>query len=138
MANLFLVIVILIAQWLPGAPFWDGQAAFERILGFSPRILAGSFLGYLIGSYANAYIMKYMKNLTKGRFLWARTIGSTFVGEGLDSWLFLLIAFVGTTAISDIFSAALTTWLLKTLYEIIVTPLTYFVIIRIKNYEVLE
>jgi hypothetical protein len=94
--NLLAVIAIWVAQMLPGAAFWDAQAAYERILGFTPRLLVASFTAYFVGSYANAAIMSRMKVLTKGRWLWSRTIGSTIVGEGLDSLVFISIAFWST------------------------------------------
>ena len=83
--NLLAVLAIALAQVLPPAGFWDGQAAFERILGYTPRLLLASFLAYLVGEFANAYVLARMKILTQGRWLWTRTIGSTLVGQLLDS-----------------------------------------------------
>jgi queuosine precursor transporter len=134
-SNLFFVIVVSIAQILPPAPFWDGQQAFQRILGFTPRLLAASFLAYLIGSLINAKIMEVMKVITNERFLWSRTIGSTIVGEGIDSVLFMMIAFAGTIPVRNWLNSALTIWIVKTLYETLATPLTYFVIDSVKKVE---
>ncbi|MEK7681495.1 MAG: queuosine precursor transporter, partial [Chloroflexota bacterium] len=84
--NLLAVAGIMVGQALPPAGFWaDAQPAYERILGYAPRLLLASFLGYLIGSFANSMVMAKMKVWTRGRFLWTRTIGSTLVGEGLDT-----------------------------------------------------
>ncbi|MEE4379081.1 MAG: queuosine precursor transporter, partial [Candidatus Competibacteraceae bacterium] len=91
--NLLAVMAIWLAQVLPPAGFWDGQAAFERILGYTPRLLAASFLAYLLGEFANAFILAKLKILTQGRWLWTRTIGSTVVGQLLDSTVFITVAF---------------------------------------------
>ena len=88
--NLLAVVVIEIALVLPPAPFWaPNQAAYETILGFTPRLLVASFIAYLVGEFANSAVLARMKILTHGRYLWTRTIGSTFVGEGLDSAVFI-------------------------------------------------
>lgn len=133
--NLIAVIGILIGQALPAASFWDAQPAYERILGFTPRLLGASFAAFLVGEFANSYVMSRMKVATKGRWLWTRTIGSTVVGEGLDSLIFVLLAFWGMSPESALFSAVLTQWLLKVLYETVATPLTYLVINFIKRRE---
>jgi queuosine precursor transporter len=137
-SNLFLVLVIYIAQILPSAPFWDGQQAYERILGFAPRILLASFLAYLAGSFANAWVMARMKTLTKERWLWSRTIGSTVLGEGIDSFIFMLVAFSGTVPTQGWVNSAITIWFLKTLYETLATPLTYYIINGVKRREALQ
>lgn len=137
-SNLFLVSVIYMAQILPPAPYWDGQDAYERILGFTPRLLAASFVAYLIGSLINAKVMEIMKSLTRGRWLWSRTIGSTLVGEGLDSIIFMMIAFMGSIPVKAWFTSAITIWLLKTFYETVATPLTYLVVNGVKKVEILK
>jgi uncharacterized integral membrane protein (TIGR00697 family) len=133
--NLIAVIGIWAGQTLPPASFWDGQAAYERILGYTPRLLVASFLAYLVGEFANSFVLAKMKVLTQGRWLWARTIGSTIVGEGLDSLVFILVAFVGVMAASDIPTTILTQWLLKVVYEALATPLTYVVVNFFKRQE---
>lgn len=135
LANLFLVVSIIIVLELPSAPFWGHQTAFEQILGFAPRLLVASFLAYLIGSISNAWIMAKMKLLTKGRWLWTRTIGSTIVGEGLDSFLFMFVAFNGIMPTTELFKSTVQLWLVKTFYEILVTPLIYIVVIGMKCAE---
>jgi uncharacterized integral membrane protein (TIGR00697 family) len=133
--NLIAVIAIWLGQVLPAASFWDGQAAYERILGYTPRLLAASFLAYLIGEFANSFVLAKMKIATKGRWLWMRTIGSTLVGQGLDSLVFITLAFVGTIPLAGLASAIVTQWLAKTVYEAVVTPLTYNVVSFLKRRE---
>lgn len=123
--NLLAVIGLVAGQLLPPAGFWDGQEAYERILGYTPRLLVASFIAYLVGEFTNAYVLSRMKDLTKGRWLWTRTIGSTFVGQGLDSLIFIVVAFGGTIATGELAATIITQWLFKTAYEAMATPLTY-------------
>jgi uncharacterized integral membrane protein (TIGR00697 family) len=136
--NLIAVVAFGIGQVLPPASFWDGQAAYERILGYTPRLLTASFLAYLVGEFSNSFIMAKMKIATKGRWLWSRTIGSTLVGEGLDSLVFMVLAFVGTIPIEKLASAIVTQWLVKSAYEAAVTPLTYAIVNFLKRKEGLD
>ncbi len=135
LCNLLAVAAIIIAQILPGAVFWDAQEAFERILGFTPRLLIASFAAYLMGEIANARIMSYLKTLTQGRFLWVRTIGSTLIGQGLDSLVFLTIAFAGVFPLTALFSLILSQWLFKVSYEVLATPFTYATVAYLKRIE---
>jgi len=128
LANLIVVAAIALAQVLPAASFWDGQAAFERILGQTPRILAASFLAYLIGEFANAFVLAKLKIATEGRLLWLRTIGSTLVGQGLDSAVFITLAFAGIIPPAGLVAAVVTQWLVKSAYEALATPVTYAVV----------
>ncbi len=131
--NLLFVFFVWIGQVLPAADFWEGQAAYETILGYTPRLLAASFAGYLVGEFTNSYILARMKVLTKGRWLWTRTIGSTVVGQGLDTSLFIVIAFIGTTSFSPIL--ILYHWLTKVGIEALCTPLTYGAVNWLKRQE---
>jgi queuosine precursor transporter len=135
----FCNLIVVAAFWaggiMPSAPFWKAQAAYDRILGYTPRILAASFFAYLVGEFANSYILAKMKIATKGRWLWTRTIGSTLVGEGLDSAVFITLAFVGTIPTGVLASAVLTQWLVKCAYEALATPLTYKVVGYLKRQE---
>ena len=126
--NLLAVVVIWLAGVLPAAGFWDGQPAFERILGQAPRILVASFAAYLVGEFANSAVLARMKVATEGRFLWARTIGSTVVGQGLDSAVFMTVAFAGIIPAEGLATAVVTQWLVKSAYEAAATPLTYLVV----------
>jgi uncharacterized integral membrane protein (TIGR00697 family) len=133
--NLIVVVAIWLGQILPAASFWDGQTAYERILGYTPRLLGASFLAYLVGEFANSFVLAKMKMATHGRWLWARTIGSTLVGQCLDSLVFMTLSFIGTIPMSVLSGAILVQWLSKSAYEAIVTPLTYLVINFLKKRE---
>ena len=133
--NLIAVIAIWLGQLLPAASFWDGQDAYVRILGSTPRLLVASFLAYLVGEFANSYVLAKMKIATNGRWLWMRTIGSTLVGQGLDSLVFITLAFVGTIPAAGLVSAIVTQWLFKSAYEAVVTPVTYKVVNFLKEQE---
>ncbi len=135
LCNLIVVAAIWIGLVLPAASFWDGQEAYERILGAAPRILAASFLAYLVGEFANAFVLAKMKIATEGRFLWARTIGSTLVGQGLDSLVFITLAFAGVIPLSALATAIVTQWLVKSAYEAAATPVTYLVVGYLKRSE---
>jgi uncharacterized integral membrane protein (TIGR00697 family) len=138
LCNLIVVAAIWIGLVLPAASFWDGQEAYERILGAAPRILAASFLAYLVGEFANAFVLAKMKIATEGRFLWARTIGSTLVGQGLDSLLFITLAFAGVIPLGALATAIVTQWLVKSAYEAAATPVTYLVVGYLKRSEGLD
>lgn len=133
--NLVAVLAIAIGGSLPSAPFWDGQESYDRILGYVPRILAASFIAYLVGEFTNSAVLSRLKVATEGRWLWTRTISSTVAGQGLDSAIFILIAFAGIIPAPALFSTILTQWTLKVAYEILVTPLTYVVVDFLKKEE---
>jgi len=136
--NLLAVVVIWLGQIIPPVPFWDGQAAYERILGYAPRLLCASFLAYLAGEFVNAFVMAKMKIATKGRWLWTRTIGSTLVGQGVDSLVFITIAFAGTLPVGVMGLGIITQWLVKSAYEAVATPVTYKVVAFLKRQEGLD
>ncbi len=131
--NLFAVLAIQAALRLPPADFWPNQTAYEEILGVTWRIFVASLAAYLVGELANALVLARMKVATGGRFLWSRTIGSTIVGEGLDSAIFVTIAFAGTGA--GLLNPILTTWAIKVAYETLATPLTYAIVNYLKRSE---
>jgi queuosine precursor transporter len=135
LCNLLTVVAIWIGQNLPAASFWDAQPAYERILGYTPRILLASFVAYLVGEFSNSYVLAKMKIATKGRWLWSRTIGSTLVGQGFDSLVFITLAFIGTMPMTALMLTIVTQWLTKTAYEAVVTPLTYLVVNFLKRRE---
>jgi uncharacterized integral membrane protein (TIGR00697 family) len=137
LCNLIVVLAIWIGGLLPAAPFWEGkQAAYDTILGYVPRVLLASFVAYLIGEFANSFVLAKMKIKTKGRWLWTRTIGSTIVGQGLDSAIFITIAFAGTPEFVAISIVHL--WLVKTGYETVATPFTYAVVNYLKKKESID
>jgi len=135
--NLIAVLAFWVAGQIPALDS-DVQNAYERILGYTPRLLGASFSAYLVGEFANSFVLAKMKIKTKGRFLWTRTIGSTIVGEGLDALVFITIAFGGTMSWALIGGIILTHWLVKTGYEVVATPFTYMVVNFLKRKEGLD
>ncbi len=133
LCNLVAVIAIWVGGIIPAAPFFEGQSAYMQILGSTPRILGASFVAYLIGAFTNAMILSRLKVKTKGKLLWLRTIASTIVGEGLDSLIFIALAFGGIFPAADIVSLVFAQWLFKVGFEVIATPLTYAIIGGIKR-----
>jgi len=136
--NLLVVIAIWLGNVIQPAGFWQGQTAYELILGYTPRLLIASFLAYLTGEFLNAFVMAKMKILTQGRWLWTRTISSTLVGQGLDSMVFISLAFFGAIPIKALVLAIITQWLVKSAYEAIATPLTYVSVRFLKKHEGLD
>ncbi|MBI2850983.1 MAG: queuosine precursor transporter [Chloroflexi bacterium] len=136
LANLIFVVFAWLGQILPAAPFWDGQAAYERILGYTPRLLAASFCGYLAGEFVNSFVLAKMKIATRGRWLWSRTITSTIAGQGLDTAIFITLAFAGTPVFTPLL--ILYHWLAKVLIEAAATPVTYVVVNYLKKKESLD
>src|SRR5947209_13853641 len=132
-ALLYLMGAITIA--LPPAPDWHNQQAFTTVFGIIPRILAASLIAFWAGEFANAYTMARLKLLTNGRMLWIRTIGSTIVGQAVDTTLVVILTFAGTVQISTLANMITTGYLLKVCYEILATPLTYAVIAWLKDAE---
>ena len=133
--NLVAVAAIWVAGLLPSPAFWQNQSAWDTILGFTPRLLLASFVAYLVGEFANSTVLAKMKVWTGGKYLWTRTISSTLVGQGLDSLVFIAIAFGGLMAPAAIMTTVISQWLFKSVYEIAATPLTYFVVNRLKQAE---
>lgn len=135
--NLVAVAAFLLAGALPAAPFWQGQVSYNAILGFTPQLLIASFCAYLLGEFLNSFVLAKLKIATGGRWLWTRTIGSTLVGEGVDTVVFIILAF-GVTGIftpSQIVTGILTQWGFKVLYEVAATPFTYLIVNRLKRAE---
>src|SRR5205809_435011 len=114
--NLLAVIAFYLGGLAPAAPFWHDQTPYNIILGFTPRLLFASFSAYLVGEFANSFVLAKLKIATKGRWLWTRTIGSTLIGEGLDTVIFISIAFWGIIPPQLMFTAVLTQWVFKVLY----------------------
>jgi hypothetical protein len=133
--NAVLVAAIALGGALPPAPFWKGQGAYEEILGATPRILAASFVAYLVGEFANAFVLAKLKVRTAGRFLWLRTIGSTVVGQGLDSLVFVTLAFAGAVPAGVLGGVIAGQWFFKVVYEAAATPLTYAAVAWLKARE---
>jgi uncharacterized integral membrane protein (TIGR00697 family) len=145
--NALAVGAIAIGGWIPAAPFWTAgpfdtpqmaQQAYQAVLGFTPRLLAASFLAYLVGEFLNAFVLAKLKLMTRGRWLWLRTIGSTLVGQLLDSAIFLTVAFTGVVPATALVPLVITQWLFKSGYEALATPLTYLVVGALKRAEGLD
>ncbi|MFA6257416.1 MAG: queuosine precursor transporter [Candidatus Paceibacterota bacterium] len=134
MALLMSVIFIVVGK-LPPAAGWDNQAAYDAILGLTPRIVIASLIAYFSGAFSNSFILAKMKIWTEGKMLWARTIGSTVVGEFVDSTLFILIAFWGIFPNSLLLTLIISNYIFKTAVEVLFTPATYKVVKFLKREE---
>jgi uncharacterized integral membrane protein (TIGR00697 family) len=132
-ALLYLIGAIVIA--LPSAPGWHNQQAFATVFGFIPRILAASLIAFWAGEFANSYTMARLKLFTNGRRLWTRTIGSTIVGQAVDTILVITLTFGGIYPAHTLLNIILTGYALKVGYEVIATPITYLVINWLKRAE---
>lgn len=135
----FAITLMSLIYWLvgilPPAQSWQNQQAYDSILGFVPRIVMASIIAYFTGEFANSYVLAKMKILTRGKYLWTRTIGSTIVGEGVDTILFVLIGFYGLVPTTILITAIISGYLFKVLYEIIATPITYKIVKFLKRVE---
>jgi len=132
-ALLYAVSAIVIA--IPADPEFKNQAAFVTVFGILPRILVASLIAFWGGEFANSYTMAKLKLLTKGRWLWTRTVGSTMVGQAVDTTLVILITFAGTFTAHKLVEIIVVGYLLKVAYEVAATPLTYLVIGFLKRAE---
>ena len=134
--NLIFVVIAQVVQVLPPAADWEQQGAYESILGYTPRLFFASVCGYLAGEFANSFVLARMKILTRGRWLWSRTIGSTIVGQGLDTAIFIPAAYFGAPFFTPI--TILHHWLAKVIFEAVVTPVTYVVVKFLKRKEAID
>jgi uncharacterized integral membrane protein (TIGR00697 family) len=119
----------------PPAPGWGEQAAFETVFAATPRIVVASLLAYFAGEFCNSFVLAKLKIRTEGRLLWMRTIGSTMVGEAVDSLIFYPTAFYGIWSLDLLRKATLGNYVLKVLWEILATPLTYAIVNYLKRVE---
>jgi len=133
----FAAFMSAVVVWLPPAPFWNNQAAYEIAFGSTWRIAAASLLAFLCGEFVNSFVLAKMKILTRGRWLWTRTIGSTIFGEGVDSLLFYPLAFWGSGLIPDAMlpQIMLVQFVAKVGLEVAFTPITYAVVGWLKRAE---
>ena len=134
-SGFLMAVTIIIIGKMPAAGGWEFQEAYEQILGLTPRIVLASLIAYFAGEFSNSYIMARMKIWTKGRKLWTRTIGSTLVGEGLDTVIFILIAFSGVLPWSLILTLIISNYIFKVGVEVLLTPVTYKIIGFLKKRE---
>lgn len=136
-AMLFMAFMSWVVVSLPPAEGWEGQAAYESVFGQVPRIVAASIVAFWAGEFVNSYVMARMKVWTQGKMLWSRTIGSTVVGQGVDSLIFYPLAFLGAEGwtLELVLTVMATNWLLKVLWEAVLTPVTYGVVGWLKRRE---
>jgi queuosine precursor transporter len=120
---------------LPPAAGWNDQRAYETVFGQTPRIVFASLTAFFVGEFANSYVLAKMKILTSGRHLWSRTIGSTIVGEGVDSLVFYPLAFLGVWERKLVITVMISNYIVKVLWEAVVTPVTYQVVAFLKRSE---
>ncbi|MFB0613641.1 queuosine precursor transporter [Aurantiacibacter poecillastricola] len=137
-ALVFMAVMSFVVVALPPAASWSGQEAYEQVFGQVPRIVLASVTAFWAGEFVNSYVMARMKVWTRGKALWTRTIGSTVVGQGVDSLLFYPIAFLGVWATSDVLLVMVTNWALKVGWEAVLTPVTYRVVGLLKAREGVE
>ena len=128
-------LVFYVVGALPAAPDWDGQAAYDQILGIVPRIVLGSVLAFLVGEFSNSYILAKMKVRMEGKFLWIRTIGSTLIGQALDTGVFVFVAFHGVFEPSLLWAIIASNYVFKVSIEAIFTPVTYAIVGFLKQHE---
>ena len=133
--NILAVLFFSIGIAIPGAPFWQNQPSFATVLGNTPRIVVASLSAYLIGSFLNAFVMSRMKVLTKGKGFSGRAVASTVVGESADSLIFITIAFAGIFPFGVLVTMIFTQAMLKTVYEILILPVTIWVVGFVKRAE---
>jgi uncharacterized integral membrane protein (TIGR00697 family) len=134
-ALLFMAFMAQVVVALPPAATWEGQAAYEAVFGQVPRIVLASMVAFWAGEFANSFVLAKMKIATQGRYLWARTIGSTVVGQGVDSLIFYPLAFWGVWDSETLLVVLLTQWALKVAWEALLTPATYAVVGFLKRRE---
>jgi len=152
-ALIFMVFMSVVVVNIPAAPDWaiasstyvinghsvtaPNQAAYESLFGQTPRIVMASLIAFWCGEFVNSFVLAKMKILTTGKYLWSRTIGSTIFGEGVDSALFYPLAFLGVAGWTTkaVITLAITQWVIKTLWEVVLTPVTYAIVGFLKRRE---
>jgi queuosine precursor transporter len=134
-AIIFASFMSWVVVTLPPAADWNDQRAYESVFGQTPRIVFASLTAFFVGEFANSYVLAKMKIKTSGRHLWARTIGSTIVGEGVDSLVFYPVAFFGVWSNHLVMQVMISNYIVKVLWEAIVTPVTYQVVGFLKKAE---
>lgn len=136
-ALLFMAFMAMVVVALPPARDWTGQSAYDQVFGQVPRIVFASILAFWAGEFANSIVLAKMKLWTKGKYLWTRTIGSTVVGQGVDSLIFYPLAFWGAAGWTNdlVIKVLLTQWALKVSWEAVLTPATYAIVGLLKRRE---
>lgn len=137
-AMLFMALMSWVVVALPPAAGWPGQSAYEAVFGSTWRIVFASLVAFWAGEFANSFVLARMKVLTQGKHLWMRTIGSTIVGQGVDSLLFYPLAFYGQWSNAQVLTVMVTNWAMKVGWEALLTPVTYAVVNMLKRREGLD
>jgi queuosine precursor transporter len=137
-AMLFMALMSYVVVSLPPAAGWPDQKAYESVFGNTWRIVAASLVAFWAGEFANSFVLAKMKILTRGKHLWSRTIGSTIIGQGVDSILFYPLAFLGVWQTHQVALVMVTNWALKVGWEVVLTPATYAVVGFLKRREGLD
>ncbi len=132
---IFASIMSLVIVWLPPATDWLDQPAYQTVFGQTPRIVFASMAAFFVGELSNSYVLAKMKIQTEGRFLWLRTIGSTIVGEGVDSAVFYPVAFFGVWSGDLLIQVMISNYIIKVVWEAVITPITYRVVSFLKKAE---
>lgn len=136
--NFIFVVFGALADAIPGAPYWNNDEGFHAVFGLAPRIAAASFVAFVVGSFINAYVMSRMKIASRGKHFSLRAVVSTVLGEGADSLVFFPLAFWGVVPNAELLILIITQIVLKTLYEVMVLPLTIWVVKKAKKHEQLD
>ncbi|MFZ4109582.1 MAG: queuosine precursor transporter [Polymorphobacter sp.] len=134
-ASAFAAAMSWVVVHMPPASGWEGQATLAAVFDPAPRIFMASIIAFWAGEFANSFVLARMKLLTQGRMLWTRTIGSTVVGQGVDSLIFYPLAFLGIWETATVIQVLVTNYLLKVVWEVILTPVTYRVVAWFKRAE---
>jgi queuosine precursor transporter len=137
-ALLFMAFMAFVVVQMPPAQGWPNQPAYEAVFADLWRLALASITAFWVGEFVNSFILAKMKVLTKGRYLWTRTIGSTVFGQAVDSLIFYPLAFYGTWSNQQIATVMLSNWMFKVLWEIILTPVTYVIVGTLKRHEGLD
>lgn len=139
-ALIFMAFMSFVVVQLPPAKGWPDQAAYEAVFGSTWRIVAASITAFWVGEFANSFVLAKMKLLTNGKYLWTRTIGSTIVGQGLDSLIFYPLAFYGLRGwpVDQLAQVVIAQFVLKTSWEALLTPMTYWIVGTLKRREGLD
>lgn len=135
LASGLMALMGMVTVILPPAPEWHNQEAFATVFGIVPRMVIASLIAYWCGEFANSFTLAKMKILTKGRYLWTRTIGSTIVGQGVDTIVLMVIAFGGKSNAMLIVRLIVSAYLFKVVYEALATPATYWIVGFLKRRE---
>src|SRR5438270_12372096 len=134
-ASALMAAMGMIIVALPPHPDWHNQQAFAVVFGFVPRVVASSLIAYWAGEFANSFVMSKMKLLTNGKYLWTRTVGSTVVGQAVDTVIVIVLLFAGRASMSVILNLIMSGYVAKVLYEVCATPMTYAVVNFLKHGE---